>query len=152
MKLDYLTCACIDAFQWNCSIDEAILPRIFYQICKNNGKILSPTIITSYCISQNHWKLGQQTPSSNYQTVSLLRCCLFIKKLRTLYNQMLNSFVKTSLKSKENGTWLISFPIWKKGMENSVPSWIVSPSEEVIKYNVPGLFLRKYGNYSDFSC
>ena len=32
-------------------------------------------------------------------------------------------------------------------MENSVPPWLVSPSEEVIKPYVPGLYLRKYGMY-----
>ena len=40
---------------------------------------------------------------------------------------------------------LISSPIWKKGIGNSVPPWLVSPSEEVIKSNVFGLYLRKYG-------
>ena len=33
-------------------------------------------------------------------------------------------------------------------MENSVPPWLVFPSEEVIKTNVPGLNLRKYGMWS----
>ena len=33
-------------------------------------------------------------------------------------------------------------------MENSVPPWLVSASEEVIKSNVPGLYLRKYGMLS----
>ena len=40
--------------------------------------------------------------------------------------------------------WLVC-PYEKKEMENSVPPWLVSPSEEVIKSNVPGLYLRKYG-------
>ena len=37
---------------------------------------------------------------------------------------------------------------------NSVPPWLVSPSEEVKISNVPGLYLRKYGiciNFTPFS-
>ena len=44
---------------------------------------------------------------------------------------------------------LIRFPPWshkkKKEMENSVPPWLVSPSGDVKKSNVPGHYLRKYG-------
>ena len=35
----------------------------------------------------------------------------------------------------------------KKGMENNVPPWLVSPSVEVKFSHVPGLYLRKYGMY-----
>ena len=38
-------------------------------------------------------------------------------------------------------------PYEKKGMENNVPPWLVSPSVEVKFSNVPGLYLRKYGIY-----
>ena len=38
--------------------------------------------------------------------------------------------------------------IWESSKNhpiNKVPSWLISPYEEVIKSNEPGLYLRKYG-------